>query len=50
MTSHRLLAFTPDREGPNYRTVDRPNVEGVDVRTSGEGSSSNRVSRRWWSA
>ncbi|MFC7248633.1 hypothetical protein ACFQJ5_02075 [Halomicroarcula sp. GCM10025324] len=37
VTSHRLLAFTPDREGPNYRTVDRPNVEGVDVRTSGEG-------------
>lgn len=38
VTSHRVLAFTPDREGPNYRAVDRPNVEGVDVTTSGEWS------------
>ncbi|MFC7018091.1 MULTISPECIES: hypothetical protein [Haloarcula] len=36
VTSHRVLAFTPDRDGPNYRAVDRPNVEGVDVTTSGE--------------
>lgn len=35
VTSHRLLAFTPDREGPNFRQVDRPNVEGVDRRTAG---------------
>ena len=35
VTSHRLLAFTPDREGANYRQVDRPNVEGVACRTSG---------------
>ena len=36
VTSHRVLAFTPDREGPNYRQVDRPNVEGVSQTTSGE--------------
>ena len=36
VTSHRLLAFTPDREGANYRQVDRPNVEGATCRTSGE--------------
>jgi len=36
VTSHRVLAFTPDRAGSNYRQVDRPNVDGVDSRTSGE--------------
>jgi hypothetical protein len=36
VTSHRVLAFTPDREGPNYRAVDRPNVDGAEVTTSGE--------------
>jgi hypothetical protein len=36
VTSHRVLAFTPDREGSNYRAVDRPNVDGVDFETSGE--------------
>lgn len=36
VTSHRLLAFTPEREGANYRQVDRPNVEGAEYRTSGE--------------
>ena len=35
VTSHRLLALTPDREGPNFYAVDRPNVEGVDVETTG---------------
>ncbi|WP_058993078.1 hypothetical protein [Haloarcula sp. CBA1127] len=38
VTSHRVLVFTPDREGPNYRQVDRPNVEGIDVTTSGDWS------------
>ncbi|WP_324665153.1 hypothetical protein [Haloarcula sediminis] len=36
VTSHRLLAFTPDREGANFSQVDRPNVDGVEVRTGGE--------------
>lgn len=29
LTSHRLLVFTPELAGANYRAVDRPNVEGV---------------------
>ena len=29
VTSHRVLAFTPDLEGENFQQVDRPNVEGV---------------------
>jgi hypothetical protein len=36
VTSHRVLAFTPDREGSNYRAVDRPNVNGASVTSSGE--------------
>jgi len=36
VTSHRVLAFRPDREGANYRQADRPNVEGATCRTSGE--------------
>jgi hypothetical protein len=38
VTSHRVLVFTPDREGSNYRQVDRPNVEGVDLTTRGDWS------------
>lgn len=30
VTSHRVLAFTPEADGANYRAVDRPNVDGVD--------------------
>jgi hypothetical protein len=29
VTSHRVLAFTPEGDGANYEYVDRPNVEGV---------------------
>jgi len=29
VTSHRVLAFTPDWDGANFRQVDRPNVESV---------------------
>jgi len=36
VTSHRVLAFTPDRDGANFRQVDRPNVDGVEVRTGGQ--------------
>ena len=35
VTSHRLLAFTPDSDGENYRGVDLPNV--ADVRAGHEG-------------
>jgi hypothetical protein len=37
VTSHRLLALTPDGDGPNVRTVERPNVESVGTtRVGGE--------------
>lgn len=36
VTTHRVLAFTPDRDGSNYRAVDRPNVDGAGFETSGE--------------
>ena len=35
VTTHRVLAFTPGAEGPNYRPVERPNVTGVSRRASG---------------
>lgn len=35
VTSHRLLAFTPDAEGANFHAIDRPNVDGIDVEASG---------------
>lgn len=30
VTSHRVLAFTPETDGANYDYVDRPNVAGVE--------------------
>lgn len=35
VTSHRLLALTPETDGANFRAVDLPNVEGVRVSTDG---------------
>jgi hypothetical protein len=29
VTSHRILAFTPDMDGANFQQADLPNVEGV---------------------
>lgn len=29
VTTHRVLAFQPEEEGPRFRAVDLPNVEGV---------------------
>ncbi|MFC7131763.1 MULTISPECIES: hypothetical protein [Salinibaculum] len=29
VTSHRVLAFTPEADGANFQQVDRPNVDGV---------------------
>jgi|GEM_PF-472766 len=37
VTDRRLLVFTPDQPGANFRQVDLPNVESVERRTSGEG-------------
>lgn len=37
VTSHRVLVFTPEREGPNLRTVERPNATGLSKGAAGEG-------------
>lgn len=36
VTSHRVLVFTPEGDGENFRQVDRPNVTGVALRSGGE--------------
>ncbi|MFB6266723.1 MAG: hypothetical protein ABEI31_03610 [Halodesulfurarchaeum sp.] len=35
VTTHRVMAFTPETDGENFRAVDRPNVTGVSRTTSG---------------
>ncbi|WP_336001152.1 hypothetical protein [Halorientalis halophila] len=34
VTSQRVFAFTPEGEGPNFRAVERPNVENVSAGTT----------------
>lgn len=36
VTSHRVLAFTPEMEGENFVQTDLPNVEAVDVSSEAE--------------
>lgn len=36
VTTHRVLAFTPEMDGENFRQVERPNVTDVAVRSDGE--------------
>ncbi|CCQ34491.1 hypothetical protein HLRTI_002097 [Halorhabdus tiamatea SARL4B] len=36
VTTHRVLAFTPEMDGENFRQVERPNVTEVAVRSDGE--------------
>lgn len=36
VTSHRVMAFTPEADGANFRAVDRPNVVGVERTNTGE--------------
>ncbi|WP_267161428.1 hypothetical protein [Halovenus salina] len=31
VTSHRVLVFTPEMDGENFRQADRPNVTGVEI-------------------
>lgn len=38
VTSHRLLAFTPGRDGANYHAVDLPNVEAIATESAGRSS------------
>jgi hypothetical protein len=35
LTSHRVFAVTPERDGPNFATARRPNVEAVEEETTG---------------
>lgn len=35
VTTQRFLAFTPESNGANYRAIERPNVEGVSLESSG---------------
>ena len=36
VTNQRLLAFTPESDGANYRAIERPNVEGTALESNGE--------------
>lgn len=36
VTTHRVVALTPDSEGATFQAVDRPNVTGVAVSTGGD--------------
>ncbi|QSG04562.1 hypothetical protein [Halapricum desulfuricans] len=36
VTSHRVLAFTPERDGANFQQADRPNVTAVSVESNGD--------------
>jgi len=38
VTSHRVLAFTPDSDGANFRQVERPNVVGVSTGAEANGA------------
>ena len=48
VTSHRVLAFTPDGDGPNFRQVERPNVAGVSTGATASGALLGRGVR--WTA
>lgn len=45
VTTHRVLALTPDGEGPTLRAVERPNVAEVAVSTGGDPESGARALR-----
>jgi len=36
VTSHRVLAFTPESDGANFQQVDRPNITGVSLQAGGD--------------
>ena len=43
VTSHRVLALTPETDGANFRQVDRPNVDGVGTGTESDTSHLERA-------
>lgn len=42
VTSHRVLAFTPESDGANFLQADRPNVTGVSLHSEGDSSFLNQ--------
>ena len=47
VTSHRVLAFTPDADGENFRQADRPNVEDVETGSATDDDWSLRYALRF---
>lgn len=45
VTTHRVLALTPDDGGPNFHAVDRPNVESVELASAGDADRGFRAVR-----
>lgn len=45
VTTHRVIAITPDDEGANVCSIDRPNVESVDVAAAGHAAHGQRALR-----
>jgi hypothetical protein len=43
VTSHRVLAFTPEMEGENFTQADLPNVESVDASSRSDGGLLSRA-------
>lgn len=43
VTTHRVLVFTPEGDGANFRAVDRPNVTGVRAGTHGNADQLRRA-------
>lgn len=45
VTTHRVLAVTPGGDGPNVSTVERPNVESIEVAAAGDAAHGRRALR-----
>ena len=45
VTTHRVLALTPEAEGPNLQAVERPNVEDVAAAAAGDAAHGVRALR-----
>lgn len=45
VTTHRVLALTPDGGGPNLQAVDRPNVTDVELSSGGDAAHGTRALR-----
>jgi len=45
VTSHRVLTFTPEMDGENFRQVERPNVSGVETSAQGRTTLAGRSIR-----